>query len=133
MWTCPKCNRVFKRTKQQHSCRTIPLEQHFKNKGYAKSLFNYLYKKINRDIGNCKVISLPCCIHLYGKYDFLAILPHRDSLEIRFAYKGKIKSPRIVQSVNLSSKLVKTCMDIYKKEDIDNELIQWLRESYSLK
>ena len=133
MWTCPKCNRKFKRTKQQHSCKTIPLEQHFKNKEYAKSLYNYLIKKIKSEIGNYNVISLPCCIHLYGNYDFLAILPHRDSLEIRFAYENEIRSKRIVQTVSLSKKLTKNVIYIKKGSEIDTELLNWLKISYFLK
>lgn len=133
MWACNKCKRVFTRTKQQHSCKTIPLEQHFKNKPLAKELFNNLLLQISKDIGKCKIISLPCCIHLFGNYDFLAILPHRDNLEVRFAYRGNIKSSRVTQSVNLSTQLIKICVDIKNIEEIDTELLEWLKTSYSLK
>ncbi len=133
MWTCNTCGRVFERTNQQHSCKLIPLEQHFKNKPLAKELFNYLLNKINKDIGQYKIISLPCCIHLFGNYDFLAALPHKDRLEIRFSSIEKIDSLRIVQSVLLSQKSTKFCIDIKHKEEIDTELLKWLRNSYNLK
>ncbi len=132
MWICNKCKRVFKRTNQQHSCKTVSIEQHFRNKELAQDLFYYLFKQINNEIGQCKTISLACCIHLFGNYDFLAILPHKDRLEIRFAYKGNIKSSRVTQSVNLSKNLIKICIDIKNKEDINSELIDWLRISYFL-
>lgn len=133
MWTCSKCGRTFARTKQPHSCNLIPIEQHFKNKNLAKELFNYLFDQINKEIGQCKSISLPCCIHLYGNYDFLAILPHKDRIEIRFASTENITNPRVIQSVNLSKKLIKICLDIKRKEEIDNELIELLKTSYLLK
>lgn len=133
MWICSKCKRTFKRTNQQHSCKTIPLEQHFKNKPLAKELFNYLTKEIDNKIGSFEIISLPCCIHLFGNYDFLAVLPYKDRLEIRFASEEKITSSKVIQSVNLSQKTIKYCVNIKNTQDVDYQLLQWLKISYNLK
>lgn len=133
MWTCSKCGRIFKKTKQPHSCRKIPLAKHFKNKEHAKELYEYLLDQINDKAGPCKVISIPCCIHLFGKYDFIAILPKKYGLEIRFALDRKLKTERLKSSVPMSSKVFKNCFDIKNKEEIDNELLGYLKESYSLK
>lgn len=131
MWTCPKCQRIFKKTGQPHSCHNVPLEQHFRNKEKAKELFDKLVKIINHKIGECKIISLPCCIHLFGKYDFLAALPKKNGLEIRLGLKRKIDSPRLKQCVPMSAKVFKNCFEISSKEDIDGELMEWLKESYN--
>jgi len=133
MWTCSKCGRIFKKANQPHSCRKIPLKQHFKNKDQAKELFDYLVSQINSKIGKCKIISIPCCIHLFGQYDFLAALPKKDRLEIRFALDRKIDSSRLKQCVPLSKKFFKNCFDIYSKKEINEEFIGWLREAYYLK
>ncbi|HHT9138993.1 MAG TPA: hypothetical protein ACFYEK_17335, partial [Candidatus Wunengus sp. YC60] len=85
MWTCPKCGRIFEKTEQPHSCHSIPLAQHFKHKEKAKELFDHLVQRVTHTIGPCKTISLPCCVHLFGIYDFLAALPKTDKLEIRIA------------------------------------------------
>lgn len=131
MWSCTKCKRIFGKENQPHSCRIVPIEDHFKNKDKAKELFDYLVHLVNTEIGNCKIISLPCCVHLFGKYDFLAILPNRDGLEIRFALDRQLKSPKIIQIVPLSSKTFKNCLQINSKTDIDKEFIGWLKESCS--
>ncbi len=133
MWTCSKCGRIFEKAKQVHSCHKTPIDLHFKNKDKARELFDYLVKRINSRIGKCKVISIPCCIHLYGKYDFLAALPRKDGLEIRFALDRIIDSPRLKQSVPISSKNFKNCIDLGSVKEIDEELIKWLSESYHLK
>jgi hypothetical protein len=133
MWTCPKCNRIFNKENQPHSCETLPLEKHFENKAQAKELFDYLLKQVSNYIGEYKVISLPCCVHLFGKYDFLAALPKKDKLEIRFALDKKLDSPKLKQFVPLSAHLYKNCVDICSKQDIDKELIGWLKTSYYLK
>ena len=133
MWTCLKCGRIFKKANQPHTCRKIALNQHFRNKDKAKELFDYLVNQINTKIGRCKVISIPCCVHLFGKYDFLAALPKKDRLEIRFALDRKVDSPGLKQSVPMSKKVYKNCFDIGSKEEIDKEFISWLKESYHLK
>jgi len=133
MWTCQKCGRIFEKAKQPHSCNKIPLEQHFKNKDRAKELFDHLVKHINSKIGRCQIISPPCCIHLFGTYDFLAVLPKKDKLEIRFSLDRKLDSPRLKQSVPLSAKNYKNCIDINTENEVNEELIKWLREAYHLK
>jgi hypothetical protein len=133
MWTCPECERMFEKTKQPHSCNKIPLEQHFNNKDKGKKLFDCLVENINSKVGKCQIVSIPCCIHLFGNYDFLAALPKKNELEIRFALNRKLDSPRLKQSVPLSKKIFKNCIDITSKEEINEELIKWLSESYFLK
>lgn len=132
-WTCPKCGRIFKNKNQIHSCKKYPIDLHFKNKDHAKKLYIHLLKTTGSKIGKCKEISLPCCIHWFGNYDFVALLPKRDKLEVRFALDEKIKSKRIFASVPLSKSTYKNCLYIYKKDDIDRDLIGWLKRSYCLK
>ena len=121
---------MFEKVSQPHSCHTVSLADHFKNKAKAKELFEYLLNHINRKVGACRVISLPCCVHLFGTYDFLAALPKKDRLEIRFALERVIESTRVKQSVPISSKKTKYCIDIRDEKDIDTELIAWIREAY---
>lgn len=133
MWTCPKCGRIFEKENQPHSCHKIPLEQHFKNKDKAKELFDDLIKQINHRVGKCQIISLPCCIHLFGKYDFLAALPKKNKLEIRFTLDRELDSPRLKQCVLMSAKVYKNCFEISSEEEIDEEFLKWLDESFHLK
>lgn len=130
MWTCPKCERIFEKNSQVHSCRKISLEKHFKNKEKAKEIFNCLLEKVNEKIGKCKTISLPCCIHLFGSDDFLAALPKKDSLEIRFSLNRKLENPRVIQAVLVSAKQYKNCIEIYQKKEIDSDLIELISEAY---
>ena len=132
MWTCPECGRIFKRAKQPHSCKKVPLGDHFKDKEQAKQLFDYLVEQIEKKAGKVKIISIPCCVHLFGKYDFLAALPKKDRLEVRIALDRELKSPRLKQSVRMSSKRYKNCFDIRSKEEIDSELLGWIKGSYFL-
>ena len=96
-------------------------------------MFDYLVKQVNNKVGKCKVISIPCCIHLFGKYDFLAAIPKKDRLEIRFALDRKLDSPKLTQSVQMSAKVFKNCFEVSSEKEINDEFIGWLKESYYLK
>jgi hypothetical protein len=133
MWTCPTCKRVFNKENQPHSCKIKPLSDHFKNKEKAKELFEYLFEYINTNVGKSKVISIPCCIHLFGKYDFMAVLPKKDKIEIRFALNKKIDNRLVKEQIPVSSKLFKICLEIYSKDDLDENIIDYFKTSYYLK
>ena len=133
MWMCSKCGRVFERKDQVHSCRVVPLEKHFENKELARELFEYLVGQIEKEIGKYKIISIPCCIHLFGSYDFLAALPKKKGLEIRFGLNRKLESIRMTQAVQVSSKVFKICIDVTNIKEIDSELLGWIGEAYHLK
>ncbi len=133
MWTCKSCGRIFDKANQMHSCKKVPIESHFENKELAANLYKQLLKIIESEIGKVKEISLPCCIHLFGNYDFIALLPKKDKLEIRFALDRILKSPRIVQTVPLSATNYKHQLFIASAGEIDEELTEWIKESYDLK
>lgn len=133
MWRCPKCNRTFVRTRQTHSCETVSFEEHFEHKDALRSLFDHLLNELNSHVGRCEVVSLPCCIHLCGEYDFLAVLPRKDSLETRFVLRREVKNARVKSSTRISRSLYKHRVDIAAGEDIDEEFRGWLREAYHLR
>jgi hypothetical protein len=133
MWKCPECGRVFDKTGQSHSCRRVELDQHFKNKEAARRIFDGLVDAVRKEIGECEVVSIPCCVHLYGHYDFLAALPKRDRLEIRFALNRALANPRVKQTAGLSKTSFMNCIDLHALEEIDGDLVGWLREAYHLK
>jgi hypothetical protein len=133
MWECPKCGRIFKKRKQAHSCRRVPIEQHFKGKEHAKNIFEYLLGKIETEIGDIKIVSLPCCIHLFGQYDFVAALPKKDRLEIRFVLDRPIKETGIKRTVKMSSVAYKHVVDINSNDDVNKDLLNWINISYHLK
>jgi hypothetical protein len=131
-WRCPRCSRVFHRTGQQHSCRTVRLEEHLAPDDAMRPLFDELLARVHREIGAAEIVALPCCIHLAGPHDFLAVLPRRTWLEIRFALGRELRGPRIKRSDRISSATYKHSTDITSVQDLDDELLGWIREAYEL-
>lgn len=133
MWTCPACNRILQKSHQAHSCRKVPVESHFANRETAKALFDTLLNRIEETVGACTVISLPCCIHLFGTYEFLAVLPKKDGIELRFALRRVLNTPKLKASVSISKNEFKNCLIVHTTQEIDDELLGWLKESFHLK
>lgn len=134
LWICPKCGRIFEKKNQAHSCKVYPLRNHFKGKeAVAVPLFRKLKARIKKDIGQIKVISLPCCIHLFGKFDFAAVFPLKDKIRIHFVLDYKLKSPRIYSFSKYSVSRYKYAIYIKDESKIDKELIGWMKEAYNLR
>jgi hypothetical protein len=129
-WRCPVCGRAFARRNQPHSCKRVPLDAHFGRGGVSRSLFAALLAAVEANVGPCDVVSLPCCIHLAATDDFLAVLPKRDRLEIRFTLHRHIRSPRVLACAQISRNAHKHRVDVSTVEDIDVELLAWVREAY---
>jgi hypothetical protein len=132
-WRCSTCGRTFARRGQTHSCKRVPIEAHIPHEGAVRSLFDALLDAINTQVGPFEVVSLPCCIHLAGTDDFLAILPKRDRIEIRFTLHHRLHGPRILAGAQTGRESHKHRVDIAAVEEIDAELLGWLRQAYRLR
>ena len=132
MWKCPKCGREFNKEKQSHSCVVYPIKNHFKDKGKGKLLFELLVKKIEKEIGEVKIESLPCCIHLVSSYTFSGVWISNNKIRIDFRVDYQLKSKKVVKEVKLSKNRTIYYIDIEREEDIDKELLKWIKDSYYL-
>jgi hypothetical protein len=92
-----------------------------------RPLFDGLVDQLSTHNGVCEIVSLPCCIHLFGDYDFVAVLPRKHHLEIRFALPQELTNPRVKRAARISKGSFKHCVDIAADEDVDEELLGWLR------
>jgi hypothetical protein len=132
LWKCAKCSREFAKKNQAHSCVSFPLENHFKDKEYAKELFTYLKEKIEASTGQLKIESLPCCIHLVSNYTFGAVWAMKDKLRIDFRTNFPIESSRIWKMIQMSPNRYLYYFEIKEKEEIDKELLGWIKAAYKL-
>lgn len=131
-WRCPVCQRSFRRARQPHSCKSVALDDHFRrNKTLKPLVFDRLLDALHGQVGPCEVVSLPCCIHLFGSHDFLAVLPKKDRLEIRFALRHELEDPRVTRSTQISRTSYKHSVDVAAAEEIDETLLGWLHEAYA--
>ena len=135
-WVCPKCKRVFQKKNQGHSCTIYPVEKHFKNKDYAKKLYNDLKKIIKNKIGNFKIESLPCCIHFVTtktNYTFMCVYALKDGIKIHFTLPTDVKNARLPHYARMSNNRYLYELGLQTREEMNPELIKWLKEAYTMK
>jgi hypothetical protein len=131
-WKCEKCGRSFGKEGQAHSCKIYPLENHFDNKPYGKTLFLELIQRL-KTIGNVRVDSVECCIHLVSNFTFSGVWILKDKIRVSFQLDRKVKSSRFQHYLQMSPHRHLYHVEIREKKDIDTELVGWLKESYHLK
>lgn len=129
LWTCPQCGRLFERKGQMHSCRPYPLAQHFERKPYGKLLYKILKERMEEQLGGFRVESLECCIHFVTTSTFAAVKILKDGLRIDFSLARHLEHPRFSHEVKMSAHRYLYFVDIKSEEDIDPELLDWLREA----
>lgn len=135
-WTCPKCKRLFANKNQVHSCRFFPVVKHLEGKGkLANSLYEILKEKIKKEIGFFRIESLPCCIHLVKDpaYTFAGVYILKDKIRIHFTLSYKLENPRIDKFSQMSANRWLYSLDVKQEEEIDKELLGWLKKGYGLK
>jgi len=134
LWKCPKCGRKFEKVKQQHSCAVYPVAKHLKGKKLATELYDELKLKIKKTAGPFYVESLPCCIHFVtAAFTFSAVYAMKDGLRLHFGLDHKISSKRIRRYSQIAASRYMYELDIKDKNEMDKELLAWLKEAYSTK
>jgi hypothetical protein len=133
LWSCPKCGRQFERRGQAHSCRLFPIEQHFEGKRQGELLYQNFKQAVKKRVSFFKVESLECCIHFVSASTFAAVKIFKEKIRVDFSLSRKLKNKRIDQFLQMSANRYLYFIDIGVDDEIDEELIEWIREAYEIK
>jgi hypothetical protein len=129
-WICPKCGRQFERNGQSHSCKIFTLEKHFEGKEKGKDLYEKLTRAIKKNIGAFKVDPVECCIHLVTRSTFAAVKVLHNKIRVDFTLPYKVKKRRLLPTVQLSANRYLHYVDINDAAEINEELMEWMKEAY---
>jgi hypothetical protein len=61
---------------------------------------------------------------------FAGLYPQKDRVRVGFAFRRRLRSPRIVKAANYGPRWQGHFVDILAREDLDDELRGWLQESH---
>lgn len=129
LWKCHQCGREFERQGQSHSCKLLPLAQHFENKPQGKLLYEKFKSAIKQQIGSFKIESSECCIHFVSTFTFATAKIFKDKIETHFGLYRKIKSKRMNQCIQLSANRYLYYVTITAPDEIDDTLMEWIAEA----
>lgn len=129
-WTCTHCERVFKNTNQSHACGTFNLEDHFERReGWLRDLYQEVLN-VFEAIGPYTVDPVEGAILLKKKTAFCSVKIMKDCIQLSFRLAEKHDYFPIHKVVALSKNSWHHSVRIDEKDDLDEQLISWLKEAY---
>jgi predicted transport protein/predicted RNA-binding Zn-ribbon protein involved in translation (DUF1610 family) len=133
MWTCPKCGRTFKRKNQDHGCKMVSKGSLFEKR--PPELIK-LYEKIVKEIkkfGEYREEALPSAVIMFKtKSTFLAIKIKKGHLAVGFFLDEVENVPPVSKYIQTSKNRWAHEVPVDQPEDINQQLISWIRRSYKL-
>lgn len=133
MWICSTCHRQFRNTNQSHTCVLVDKETFFLNR---PPHFRDLYEIIKNYVLTLGVFReeavLPDVIFYKTKSTFLAIKVKKNWLDIEFFLDHLDDIPPVKKYLQTSKRRYAHLVSIDGKEDINQQLLDWIKASYEL-
>src|SRR5687768_12510358 len=85
-----------------------------------------------REFGPVREAPKQTSIHLEKNSGFAGIHPRKNALNLEFRTDYPIENPRVVRQQQLSARRYEHTVKLERAEDIDEQLIAWLRDAYNL-
>jgi len=105
---------------------------HFQGKEpVVEAIYIQLLKAL-RQLGEVTESSKKTSIHLDNHSGFAGVYTLRNAINLNFRTSEKIDSPRITKIEQHSAKRWMHTIKLQRPEDIDAELIGWLKSAYEL-
>lgn len=132
MWTCPKCKRPFKTKNQWHSCVRVKPAQIFEKYPLAAKLYDVLEKKVMAFGSDVMISAARSCVFAKANGTFIAFKPKKDCLVLEFFLPDVVEEFPIEKHFRYSKTKVVHYLRIDGKEQINKQLMKWLKTSYSI-
>jgi hypothetical protein len=133
MWTCPNCNRSFRKDNQAHGCHRVDKEDFFKKRPPAlRELYGQIVEEVSR-FGEFREEAVPPDVIFFKtKSTFLAVKVKRDHLDVEF-FLGHLEDvPPVKKYLQTSKNRVAHIVPVDCPEEINGQLVGWMRASYEL-
>ena len=131
-WRCPRCGRLFAKKNQAHSCLARPVEAHLsRGSPVVRDLYRRLIIAL-RSFGPLRLDAVKSSINLVSTYHFGSIAVRKDHLRLGFISARPIAHPRITRSQALGPNRYHHSLILRSPNDLDSELVGWLREAQEL-
>ena len=131
-WICPTCKRPFKNRNQVHSCVQISPDTVLSVAGKnVQGIYNKLMAAVKK-FGPYDITATPKAIFLKNPGSFVAIKPKKATLELEFLLDTAIDEFPVYKNLRTSKNRVAHFIRLDDPSQVDMQLIQWLKLSYTL-
>jgi Domain of unknown function (DUF5655) len=130
-WTCPQCDRTFGRRNQSHTCvPSSTLDDYFAGRPpLQREICDAIIGHL-RTLGPVNVDPVQVVVLFKRSSTFAEVRAKRDRLTLTFLLSRAVQSPRFARAVPTSANRTAYFVDLRHADDIDDELVDWLTESY---
>lgn len=132
MWTCPECKRKFRTTNQSHSCMLADLDMHFRNKPEELRATYGKLLAVTQTFGPYDINVVQSAIFLKTKSTYVEVKTRKTHLIIMFFLGREVTDFPMSRAVRMSKNKVAHELLLQAPDDIDEQVIGWLKESYEL-
>ncbi len=97
----------------------------------VRSAYDYLVDEL-RQFGPIREAVKQTAIHLEKHTEFAGVHPRKNAFHLEFRTEHPIDNARIIRQQQLSERRFEHTVKIESEADIDEQLLLWLREAYTL-
>ncbi|MFQ5943920.1 MAG: DUF5655 domain-containing protein, partial [Anaerolineales bacterium] len=132
LWTCPECGHRFVTPNIWHSCGNYELEDHFVDREAAvRETFTEL-ERIVQEIGPVTVYAQKTRIVFQVRTRFAAVMTRKKWLNLQLWLRREVSHPLLQRVEMFTYRDHGHIFRLQSPQDIDEQLVAFLRESYAL-
>jgi len=131
-WTCPECGRLFARTRQGHECAPAMSLEEFLAGGPPHEA--PIVEAILAGLADLDVHVEPVSVGVFLKRPrkFAELRTMRRWEAVSFTLGRTLRSRRVSRKVYDTGRGYWHVVNVHTPDEVDDELLGWLRESYDL-
>ena len=130
LWKCSRCEREFANRNQSHACARYTLADHLSGKTpHAVALFRR-FAQLVEECGPVRILPEKTRIAFQVRMSFAAVSLRRDRLIGHVVLARRMEHSRFTRIESISPRNHVHCFCIRTPLELDEELLEWLREAY---
>jgi hypothetical protein len=130
-WTCPECDRSFGRRNQSHMCEPVTtVDAWFADRPPEFRRIHDAVVQHLESLGKIEVDPVEVGILIKRANTFAELRPKRGRLSLSVLLSRRLDHWRITRRIKTSGSRVAHFVDLQAAEDVDDDVREWLAESY---
>lgn len=132
LWTCPECGHRFVTPNIWHSCGNYDIDEHFVDRDTAvRATFDEIVR-IAEGLGPVTIYAQKTRIVFQVRTRFAAVVTRKRWLNLQLWLKRRVSHPHLQKVEMYTYRDHGHIFRLASPEDIDDRLIELLRESYAV-
>jgi Domain of unknown function (DUF5655) len=132
-WTCPECDRSFRRRNQSHECvPAMSVDEYFASRpDFERPIFEEVFEHLEMvGDGDVRVEAVDVGIFFKRLNTFAELRPMRGRVRLMVMLSRRMRHPKIVRRWEGSGARAAYWIDLKQPDDVDDDVRDWLIEAF---